>query len=131
MNMRIKDTYKLRQMGSKHFIVRADSSRADFSEVFTLNETAAFLWRKAVEVSESGGAGETAEVTEACKLVNAAVTVKTANAVEVANAMDSVEFDESQMAGWLLSEYEVTPQKAAEDAAAVAALWRDFGFVEV
>lgn len=54
MHILHKDSLKLRKMGSRYMIVRADSGSVNMSDVFTLNETAAFLWEKAAERDEFG-----------------------------------------------------------------------------
>ncbi len=38
---------KLRKVGCHHMIVRVDESRVNMTDVFTLNNTAAWLWKKA------------------------------------------------------------------------------------
>jgi len=54
MHITRKDSLKLRKMGSKYMIVCTDEQSVNMSDVFTLNETAALLWEKAVEKEEFG-----------------------------------------------------------------------------
>lgn len=43
--MKTKQGLRLRRIGSRHLIVRLSGTDADLSEVFTLNATAASLWK--------------------------------------------------------------------------------------
>ena len=42
--MRLKPNLKLRQVGSRHMLVDVCSDNINLTNVYTLNETAAFLW---------------------------------------------------------------------------------------
>lgn len=44
--MKINGNLKLRKIGKKYMIVDISSSDVDFTSVYSLNETAAFLWEK-------------------------------------------------------------------------------------
>lgn len=56
MNMRLNDSLRLRRLGSKCVIVRVVDGSANLTDVITLNETAAALWRRfeGTEFSEDG-----------------------------------------------------------------------------
>lgn len=45
--MKLDSTLKLRKVGSHHMVVRYDMAKADMTEVYTLNDTAAMLWSRA------------------------------------------------------------------------------------
>ena len=50
--MKLKKGFKLREL-CKEFILTPDgSAQVNFNKMIALNETAAFLWRKAVEMDE-------------------------------------------------------------------------------
>ncbi|MGH2622427.1 MAG: PqqD family protein [Sphingobacterium sp.] len=42
--MKLREDLTLRKVGNEYFIVEPDQGMVDLSKVFTLNETAAFLW---------------------------------------------------------------------------------------
>lgn len=42
--MKLRADLTLRKVGNEYFIVEPDQGMVDLSKVFTLNETAAFLW---------------------------------------------------------------------------------------
>jgi len=42
--MKIKDNLKLRQVGNSYFIVDAGKENVDLTDIFVLNQEAAFLW---------------------------------------------------------------------------------------
>jgi len=42
--MKLREDLTLRKVGNEYFIVEPDQGMIDLSKVFTLNETAAFLW---------------------------------------------------------------------------------------
>lgn len=44
--MRINDNLKLRKIGRRYMIVDVSSSDVDFTNVYSLNESAAWLWEK-------------------------------------------------------------------------------------
>lgn len=44
--MRLKSELTLRQLGEDYIIVEPEQDMVDFSKVFTLNESAAFVWSK-------------------------------------------------------------------------------------
>lgn len=44
--MRVNDNLKLRKIGKKYMIVDVSSSDVDFTSVYSLNESAAFLWER-------------------------------------------------------------------------------------
>ncbi|MFD1771600.1 PqqD family protein [Sphingobacterium suaedae] len=44
--MKLKANLTLRQVGNEHIIVEPNQGMVDLSKVFTLNETAAFLWKE-------------------------------------------------------------------------------------
>lgn len=44
--MRFREDLVLRQIGDDYVIVEPNQGKIDYSKVFTLNETAAFLWDK-------------------------------------------------------------------------------------
>lgn len=50
--MKIKDGLRLRKLGRRYMLVRTTAERADMSEVFTFNETAAFIFEKALEAGQ-------------------------------------------------------------------------------
>lgn len=43
--MRIKDNLKLRKIGSKYMVVKSSDTQVNLTDVYSLNETAAFLWQ--------------------------------------------------------------------------------------
>lgn len=43
--MKTKENLRLRQVGPKYMIVRVDAAQVNLTEVYTLNHTAAALWR--------------------------------------------------------------------------------------
>ena len=45
--MKTNPNLKLMKVGRFHMIVKVDESRVNMTDVFTLNDTAAWLWRKA------------------------------------------------------------------------------------
>lgn len=45
--MKLKKNLKLRRMGGQYMIVDASGCEVNLTRVFTLNETAAFLWKQA------------------------------------------------------------------------------------
>lgn len=47
--MKLKENLQLRKVGRQYMIVDARSENVNMSKVFTLNETAAFLWQKISE----------------------------------------------------------------------------------
>lgn len=47
--MKLKENLQLRKVGRQYMIVDARSEHVNMSKVFTLNETAAFLWQKISE----------------------------------------------------------------------------------
>ena len=49
MQIALKSGLRLRKVGRRYMIVKAAGESVDFAEVFTLNETAAFVWKKASE----------------------------------------------------------------------------------
>ena len=49
MPITIKPGLRLRKMGRRYMIVKAAGESVDLAEVYTLNETAAFVWKKASE----------------------------------------------------------------------------------
>ncbi len=51
-NLRPAPGLRLRKVGSKSMLVKITSGNVDFSEVFTLNDTAARIWQL-IEVSEA------------------------------------------------------------------------------
>lgn len=44
--MRLDTSLKLRRIGRHHMIVKAGDGRMDLTDVFTLNDTAAWLWNR-------------------------------------------------------------------------------------
>lgn len=50
--MKIKEGLRLRKLGRRYMLVRTMSSEVDMSEVYTFNESAAFIWEKAMEAGE-------------------------------------------------------------------------------
>lgn len=50
MPITLKPGIRLRKMGRRYMIVRTIADSVDFAEVYTLNDTAAFVWNKASEV---------------------------------------------------------------------------------
>lgn len=44
--MRVNDNLKLRKIGKKYMIVDVSLSDVDFTSVYSLNESAAFLWER-------------------------------------------------------------------------------------
>lgn len=52
MSIKLTQGLRLRKMGRRFMIVRAAEESVDLAEVIVLNETAAFVWKKASEVSE-------------------------------------------------------------------------------
>lgn len=50
MPVTLKQGLRLRKMGRRYMIVRATEESVDLAEVYSLNETAAYLWKKASEV---------------------------------------------------------------------------------
>ena len=51
--MKLNTSLRLRRMGSKHVIVRVVGGSANLTDVITLNETAAALWRRFEETEFS------------------------------------------------------------------------------
>lgn len=47
--MRIKPNLKLRRIGSRHMLVDVCASNINLTNVYTLNETAAFLWESVAD----------------------------------------------------------------------------------
>lgn len=47
--MRIKDGFELREICGENVILSHGMENIDFSKIISLNETAAFLWKEAVE----------------------------------------------------------------------------------
>lgn len=45
--MRLNEDLKLRQIGPYYMIVKTSGERTDMTDVFSLNETAAWLWKRA------------------------------------------------------------------------------------
>ncbi len=45
--MRLNEDLKLRQIGPYYMIVKTSGKRTDMTDVFSLNETAAWLWKRA------------------------------------------------------------------------------------
>ncbi|MFZ4863866.1 PqqD family protein [Sphingobacterium sp. Mn56C] len=48
--MRLRAELKLRQIGDNYVVVVPEKNMMDFSNVFSLNETAAWLWDKLVDI---------------------------------------------------------------------------------
>jgi len=46
--MKLNNSFILRQVGQESIIVEPNQGMVDFSKVFTLNESAAFLWNELV-----------------------------------------------------------------------------------
>jgi hypothetical protein len=44
--MRIKETLVLRRIGSEYVIIVPDKGQVDLTEVYTLNETSAWIWEQ-------------------------------------------------------------------------------------
>lgn len=44
--MRLNDALKLRKVGRNYFIVDPGKKEIDFSDIYTLNQEAAFLWEQ-------------------------------------------------------------------------------------
>ena len=53
--MRTINGFKLRKLGNEYILVGESMSLINFNKMITLNETAAFLWEKAVEASSGHG----------------------------------------------------------------------------
>ena len=62
--MRTIEGFKLRKLGNEYILVGESLSLINFNKMITLNETAAFLWEKAEELSGAHG-GFTAQ--DLCK----------------------------------------------------------------
>ena len=54
--MKTIEGFKLRKLGNEYILVGESMALINFNKMITLNETAAFLWEKAVEsTAEKGG----------------------------------------------------------------------------
>lgn len=51
--MRIKDGFELREICGEHVILSHGMDNIDFSKIISLNETAAFLWKRLWEKKKS------------------------------------------------------------------------------
>ncbi|MBO7502414.1 MAG: PqqD family protein [Paludibacteraceae bacterium] len=49
--MKIKSGFRLRPLGNEFILVGEGIEQINFNKMITMNETAAYLWRKAAEVS--------------------------------------------------------------------------------
>jgi len=88
--MRLKNGYRLRQLGDNFIVTSQTAELVDFRHMITLNSSAAFLWRK----------------------------------------LAGMEFTVRDMAAMLQSEYDVEPDRALSDSAALAEKWLEAGLCE-
>ena len=54
--MRTIDGFRLRKLGNEYILVGESMALINFNKMITLNETAAFLWEKADELTKNQGA---------------------------------------------------------------------------
>lgn len=57
--------FRLRQLGNEFILVGESIELINFNKMITLNETAAFLWKKAEEATQRHGAYSVAELCKA------------------------------------------------------------------
>ena len=63
--MRTIEGFRLRKLGNEYILVGESMALINFNKMITLNETAAFLWEKATELSSSHGSFDAASLTKA------------------------------------------------------------------
>lgn len=90
--MLLKKGFTLRPLGDEYILLAEGAEVVNFNKMLTLNETAAFLYRKAEEADGH--------------------------------------FTPEELATWILSEYDATPEQAAADANALANKWLAIGICE-
>ena len=62
--MRTIDGFRLRKLGNEYILVGESMALINFNKMITLNETAAFLWEKADELTKNQG---TFDASALCK----------------------------------------------------------------
>ena len=63
--MKTIEGFKLRKLGNEYILVGESLALINFNKMITLNETAAFLWEKAEELSASHGGFTTQDLCKA------------------------------------------------------------------
>ncbi len=63
--MKTIEGFRLRKLGNEYILVGESMALINFNKMITLNETAAFLWEKAAELSSSHGSFDAASLTKA------------------------------------------------------------------
>ena len=63
--MKTIEGFKLRKLGNEYILVGESMALINFNKMITLNETAAFLWERAAELSANNGAFSVAELCKA------------------------------------------------------------------
>lgn len=48
--MKLKKTYKLKQIGEEFVVMNNQATSVDFTQIITLNESAAWLWQQLEEI---------------------------------------------------------------------------------
>lgn len=94
--MKINPDYRLRTVAGENMLLNEGVRKVNFNALLTLNEPAAWLWKRAADYCRESGQG----------------------------------FTEEQLVGWLLDEYEVERDVAAEDVHGIVGQWREYGVVE-
>ena len=88
--MKIKNGFVLRQVCGENVIVGEGLGAVNFGKLLALNETAAWLWKQALELGD---------------------------------------FNVELLAGKLCEEYDVTPEQAQKDVAAILQQWQEVGVI--
>ena len=63
--MKTIEGFKLRKLGNEYILVGESMALINFNKMITLNETAAFLWEKAEEMTRSHGSFDASALCKA------------------------------------------------------------------
>ena len=63
--MRTIEGFRLRKLGNEYILVGESMALINFNKMITLNETAAFLWEKAAELSANNGSFDASALCKA------------------------------------------------------------------
>ena len=63
--MKTIEGFKLRKLGNEYILIGESMALINFNKMITLNETAAFLWQKAEELTRTHGSFDAAALCKA------------------------------------------------------------------